>query len=130
MVLAQAHEIHNIANCMFYLYRWTKNFVFGKDITQVPIWVCLPSLPFVYFNPMFLKRIGNSIGKFLLEDEMAANMQLVVHARICVEIDVSQPLPPRIWIGENKECGFWQKLEYEGNNAFCTKCGHLSQRVT
>lgn len=26
MVLAQAHEIHKIANCMFRLYRWTKIF--------------------------------------------------------------------------------------------------------
>lgn len=35
---------------------------------------------------------------------------------------------PRIWVGENKENGFWQKLEYEGNIAFCTKCrllGHV-----
>lgn len=29
MVLAQAHEVHKIANCMFRLYRWTKNFGFG-----------------------------------------------------------------------------------------------------
>lgn len=48
-------------------------------------------LSFVYFNPMFLNRIGNSNGKFLREDEMTANMQLAVQARICVEMDVSQP---------------------------------------
>lgn len=129
MILAQAHEVHNIANCMFRLYRWTKNLVFGKDSTEVPIWMKLPNLPLVYFNPTFLQRIGNSIGKFLRQDENTAHMQLAVHARICVEMDVAQPLPPRIWIGESKDNGFWQKIEYEGNNAFCTKCGLLGHVV-
>lgn len=56
-------------------------------------------------------------------------MHTTVHAWICVELDVAQPLPPRIWIRETKENGFWQKLEYEGNNTFCTKCGLLGHVV-
>lgn len=77
----------------------------------------------------FLQRIGNSIGKFLREDDKTATMHTAVHARICVELDVAQPLPHRIWIGKAKENGFWQKLEYEGNNAFCTKYGLLGHIV-
>lgn len=74
MVLAQAHEVHKIANCMFRLYRWTKNFGFGKYNTEVPVWVRLPNLHFVYFNPSFLHRIGNSIGKLLRQDYHRANL--------------------------------------------------------
>lgn len=89
MVLAQSHEVHKIANCMFRLYRWSKNFVFGKDDTLIPVWVRMPYLPFVYFNPSFLQRIGNSIGKFLREDDKTATMHTEVHDRICVELDVA-----------------------------------------
>lgn len=85
----------------------------------------LPYLPFVYFNPSLLQRIEGSIGKFLRADDKMAVMQTVIHACICVEMDVSNPLPPRILIGENKDNDFSEKLEYEGNNAFCTKYGLL-----
>lgn len=27
--------------------------------------------------------------------------------------------------GSESHIGFWQKMEYEGNNAFCTNCGLL-----
>lgn len=39
-----------------------------------------------------LQSIGNSIGKFLREDEKMAAMQLEVHAHFCVEMNVSKPL--------------------------------------
>lgn len=50
MVLAL--EVHKIANYIR-LYRWSKYFVFGKDDTLIPVWVRLPYLPFIYFNPAF-----------------------------------------------------------------------------
>lgn len=78
-----------------------------------------------YFDPSYLQRIGKSIGKFIREDEKTFVLQLAFQAWICVELDVSKPLPQYIFIGESKEYDFWQKLEYEGNNAFCTKCGLL-----
>lgn len=34
MVLAQAHEVHKIANCMFRLYRWTKILFLEKIIQR------------------------------------------------------------------------------------------------
>lgn len=52
-------------------------------------------------------------------------MQNLSHARICVENDVSKPFLPSIWTGETKEEGFSQRIDFEGNNAFCTKCGLL-----
>lgn len=71
-------------------------YIIGQKVlcTEVPIWLKLPNLPLVYFNPTFLQQIRNSIGKFLHEDENTTYIQLEVHARICVEMDVAKPLPP------------------------------------
>lgn len=111
---------------MFRLFRWTRDFNYTKVMIIVPVWVKLPQLPLIYFNPAYLKRrIGNSIGTFLRADDKTLLMQNIMQARIYLEIDVSKPLQYNVWIGESKEKGFWQKVEYEGNNAFCTHCGLL-----
>lgn len=127
MVLAQAHEIHKIANCMFRLYRWTKKFVFGNDNTQIPIWVRLRCLPYVYFHHFLLQWISSLLGKFLRVHEKMFGMQMAVHAHT-MSIWTYRSLF-RLTFGYERINVFWQKLEYEGNNAFCTKCGLLGQVV-
>lgn len=41
-----------------------------------------------------------------------------------MEVDISKPLPSRVWIGcgKDKESGFWQKLVFESNIDYCPKC--------
>lgn len=47
-----------------------------------------------------------------------------MNARLSVVLDVSKTLARAMNLdGEAKDSGFWQHIEYEGNNAFCTKCG-------
>lgn len=129
MIMEQSHEKHLIETSPLRLFRWTKDFKFGKDSTIVPIWICLPYLPFPLHNPSYLQRIGNTIGKFLRADAPTQRMQNLMQARICVEVDVSKPFVPHIWIGKTKEDGFMQHIDYEGNNAFCTECELLGQVV-
>lgn len=125
MILAQSHVKHIIETSHVRVFRWTKDFKLGKDSTIVRIWSRLPYLLFPLHNPSYLQRIGNTIGKFLRIDGPTQAMQNLMHARICVKIDVSKPFLQSIWIGETKEDGFMQRIDYEGNNAFYTKCGLL-----
>lgn len=109
---------------MFRLFRWSRDFHYTKESTVVPVWVKLPQLPLLYFNPAYLQRIGNSIGSFLRVDEKSrcrtSCMLESVLKWMCHNL-----LQYQIWIDESKESGFWQRIEYEGNNAFCTNCGLL-----
>ena len=43
-------------------------------------------------------------------------------ARVCVEIDLLQPLPSRIWIGNGEHSGFWQQLVPERLPQYCDHC--------
>ncbi|GJU24101.1 ribosomal protein L5 [Tanacetum coccineum] len=38
---------------------------------------------------------------------------------VCMEVDISQPLPSKVWIGTGKDEGFYQKMVFEGKLAFC-----------
>ena len=52
-------------------------------------------------------------------------------ARVCVEIDLGQPLPSWIWISNREHGGFWQQLIPERLPQYCDHCfrqGH--DRVT
>lgn len=55
------------------------------------------------------------------------NLTQQMHARICVELDVSKPMLDTVFLGTSKENGWFQSVEYEGT--FCTYCGLLGHVV-
>ncbi|CAK7327999.1 unnamed protein product [Dovyalis caffra] len=57
-----------------------------------------------------------------LANERTRSFTRPMFACICVVIDVSKHLPSRVWIDCSKENGFWQKVDYEGNLSFCSRC--------
>lgn len=87
-------------------------------ITSKPHCNCLS------FTPCLLKEIVGSFGLFLRADDRTLTLTHPIHARMCIEVDVSKPLPTRVWIRSSKEeeVGFWQKIVYEGNISYCYHC--------
>ncbi|KAH9294216.1 hypothetical protein KI387_040577, partial [Taxus chinensis] len=71
--------------------------------------------------------IENSIGKYIRAVDSSIKMEQMVYARMCVYMDINQPLPAKIMleIGEDK----WeQQIDYENipfRCRFCYKYGHL-----
>lgn len=45
-------------------------------------------------------------------------------ARVCVELDLANPLPNRLWIGTG-DSGLWQPITYENIPEYCTDCNCL-----
>src|SRR4051812_42632536 len=75
-----------------------------------------------------MKTIGNGIGKFLRMDGQTADLSRPSYARICVEIDLLQPLPSKFWMDING--GKWIDIVYERMPLFCSHCriqGHVIQ---
>lgn len=103
MVLVWSNESRVIAMSMsmFMLFWWNKNFEYDKDSTLLLIWIRLPHLPFIYFNPVYLQGTCNTIGNFFRADERTFICEY--HASKDMYSDGSKPLEPTIWIGESKE---------------------------
>ncbi|KAL7129241.1 hypothetical protein ABFS83_13G052100 [Erythranthe nasuta] len=91
MIATLATDSHIIGTSMFRMTRWANDFKFEKDSPIVATWIKLPRLPFYYFTLPYLERTCNYIGKHLRADEKSINLQNLIHARICVDVDVSVP---------------------------------------
>ncbi|KAI9075696.1 hypothetical protein K1719_042312 [Acacia pycnantha] len=100
--------------------RWRPNFNPWKADLQCVIaaWVRIPDLPFEFYNVESLRRIGNMIGKMIKVDRSTSIYDKGGFARICVEIDLKQPLLPTYLVfGEERP------IVYEGLHHVCFSCG-------
>ena len=76
-----------------------------------------------------LAMIGNSIGRHLGVAKDTMEVSMAVYARICVEMDLSQPLPIEMEI-ELAGLSWIQQLDYEALPFRCRVChkhGHLAR---
>ena len=67
--------------------------------------------------------MGQKLGKLLKVDAITSAAIRGRYARICVQINIANPLPKRVKIGS-----FWQDIVYENLPMLCYKCGRIGHR--
>ncbi|KAH7528625.1 hypothetical protein FEM48_Zijuj05G0092000 [Ziziphus jujuba var. spinosa] len=92
-------------------------------IRRMVIWVRLPYLSFEYYNRSILTQIGNLFGRTLKINNTTEMANRGKFARLCVEMDISKPLVPKLVIGSRI-----QNVEYEGLGMICFHCGLIGHR--
>ena len=92
-------------------------------ISNMAVWIYLEQLPIEYYHPEFLKHISHKLGKLLKVDAFTSAAIRGRYARVCVQINMVNPLPKRVKIGT-----FWQDIVYENLPMLCYRCGRLSHR--
>ncbi|XP_071933172.1 uncharacterized protein [Coffea arabica] len=110
------------------IFKWTPSFSVDIELPLASIWVSLPQLPVHLFNKGPLFSIARLLGEPLKIDASTASLNRPSVARFCVEVNLQQELPDKVWIG-NGASGFWQAVEYENLPGYCSACsklGHLS----
>ena len=68
-------------------------------VTTTAVWIRLEQLPIEYYHPEFLKHVGNKLGKLLKIDAITNAAIWGRYARVCVQINTTDPLPKRVRIG-------------------------------
>jgi hypothetical protein len=120
---------YTIRNMPMLLRDWKPDFSLKRDLLRtLPIWIKLPQLPLHLWGIKSLSKIGSAIGNPLVTDECTAHKLRVSYARMLVEVDVTQDLPPDITIRDNEGNKLKQLIEYEWKPLFCNKCqklGHI-----
>ena len=89
------------------VFRWTREFHVHRKSSLVPVWVNLPNLPIHYFDKHSLFSILSPVGRPLFLDLATVAGTRPSVAKVCVEIDVSKHVIPRIWVAVEGESGFW-----------------------
>ncbi|CAL1407456.1 unnamed protein product [Linum trigynum] len=104
--------------------QWTPKFKASDPLPKTMIvWVQLPALKIHFYHKEVLTTLGNLIGRTIKLDYHTLTQQRAKFARIAVEVDISRPLVPRIWLDDE-----WQKVEYENLPEVCFKCGKIGHR--
>ncbi|KAI9100936.1 hypothetical protein K1719_024060 [Acacia pycnantha] len=100
--------------------RWRPNFNPWKADLQrkIAAWIRLPDVPFEFYNVESLRRIGNMVGRMIKLDRSTSVYDKGGFARMCVEIDLQQPLLPTY-----KVFGEERPIVYEGLHQVCFSCG-------
>ncbi|CAH9085074.1 unnamed protein product [Cuscuta epithymum] len=104
--------------------RWTPSFSGDRDSPFAPVWVKLDGLPIHLHDLRALSCIASLLGRPIRIDEPTATFSRPSTARICIEIDISKPLPSNIWIN-NGDSGFYQSVLYENLPMFCCNCSRF-----
>jgi hypothetical protein len=98
---------------------WSPNFHPASDtIKEVAVWLRISGLPIEYYDSRALKFIGNRIGKTVKVDKNTLSLERGKYARLCVQVNLSQPLLAMFTIKGRK-----YNIEYEGLHMLCTICG-------
>ncbi|CAI0389970.1 unnamed protein product, partial [Linum tenue] len=110
---------------IFYHYiavkQWTPKFRVSDPLPRkMIVWVQLPALQVHFYNREVLILIENLIGRTIKLDYHTLNQQRAKFARLAVEVDLSKPLIPRIYLDDE-----WQRIEYENLSVVCFDCGKI-----
>lgn len=106
----------------FRAIQWTSSFDKKNESPVVHRWVRLSNLPINFCAPKCMEGIGNAITKFVAVDERTIRKISPGTDRLCIELDLSKPIPQRVWLGTSIDKGFWQRIITEGRLDYCTVC--------
>ncbi|CAI0476135.1 unnamed protein product [Linum tenue] len=87
--------------------------------------VHLPELKIHFYHKEVLTSLGNLIARTIKLDYHTLTQQRAKFVRLAVEVDISKPLVPRIWLDDD-----WQPVVYENLPVVCFECGKISHAST
>nr|KYP73208.1 hypothetical protein KK1_005823 [Cajanus cajan] len=98
---------------------WSPEFVASATkVDSTPVWVRFPGLGVMFYDESVLLTIASAIGKPIKVDLNTLNMTRGRFARVCVEINLNEPVVGRFFLN-----GVWYNVEYEGLHLLCSSCG-------
>lgn len=87
------------------------------------VWVRFSELPLELFDEESSICYGKHVGKTMKIDKITLQADRGKYARVCMEVDLSEPLVPFISI-----LGCLQRVEYEGPFVICFDCEKYSHK--
>ena len=110
---------------------WHMSFNSAEEIpSRVPVWVRLPRLPLEFWREDIFHSISMLLGKPVGSATQTQDRKVISFARICVEVDLNNPLPDSMEICMGS-ISWIQQLDYETLPFRCRLCheyGHLLRR--
>ncbi|EOA15236.1 hypothetical protein CARUB_v10028633mg, partial [Capsella rubella] len=104
---------------------WSPEFEPSRDdIVTTPVWVRFSNLPVALYHQTILLGLAQALGKPLRVDTNTLNFERARFPRVCVEVDLSQPLKGSFMLNGERYFVF-----YEGLTSICSGCGIFGHMV-
>ncbi|XP_073273383.1 uncharacterized protein [Primulina huaijiensis] len=109
--------------------KWTPEFNLQEESPIAPVWIRFPGLPLHLFSKPSLFALAKIVGKPVKMDDHTADSSRGAFARVCVEINVLEPLVKEIWVGWGDHA---QEIEviYERIPGYCMDCKMLGHSTS
>ncbi|CAN1729268.1 hypothetical protein LINPERHAP1_LOCUS551 [Linum perenne] len=108
------------------VHQWDHSFRVSNDLPKKMVaWVRFPHLPIHFYHVEVLTSLGNLVGKTIKIDFNTQRAERGKFARIAIELDLSEPLPPVVLLD-----GAHQIVEYENLPTLCFECGRVGHDST
>ncbi|KAL0415060.1 UNVERIFIED_CONTAM: hypothetical protein Slati_3337900 [Sesamum latifolium] len=106
------------------VFKWSPTFNSHIESPIAPVWIKFPELPCHLLEKNALFGIASLIGKPFRMDEPLADLSRPSMARVCVELDLTAPRIPAIFL-EVDDLTIRQSVIYENCPLYCSQCKHL-----
>jgi len=99
--------------------QWSSKFnATTATIDKTMVWIRIPRLNIVYYDKSLLWALASMVGNPVKVDLHTLKVARGRFARMCVEIDLTNPVVGRVGINSD-----WYRVQYEGLHIICTHCG-------
>ncbi|XP_042027199.1 uncharacterized protein LOC121774377 [Salvia splendens] len=106
------------------MFKWTPNFDLYFETPIAAVWCNLHALPIHLFEESMLFSIGKLFGEPIQIDHNTITRARMSYARICIEIDISKPVPGKCMLrlgGKDITLQVrWDKIPH-----YCSACKHV-----
>ncbi|XP_028753465.1 uncharacterized protein LOC114713055 [Neltuma alba] len=104
---------------------WNQDFDPDEEkITKIAAWIRISKLPLDYYDKGILYVLGSQVGRVLKVNMNTLRRTKGHFARLCVELDLNEPLRPLILIN-----GKERRIQYESIHLVCLECGRYGHDV-
>ncbi|XP_039115502.1 uncharacterized protein LOC120250779 [Dioscorea cayenensis subsp. rotundata] len=114
-----------VAGRILQLAPWKESFqpAFEK-LSMAAVWIQIFHLPMELWTGDILEMVASQFGRVLKVDDHSLDRSRAKFARVCVEVDLSQPLQLGTWVNYGDHSVFVLIL-YEKLPVFCYRCGRI-----
>ncbi|GKV48717.1 hypothetical protein SLEP1_g55521 [Rubroshorea leprosula] len=92
---------------------------------KTAVWVKLHGVPIVCFHEAICLYLGSKIGRPIKVDPTTLLAARGKFARVCIEVDLSQPLPSSVDLDLEELPQSLISVEFEGLHKICFQCGEF-----
>ena len=107
------------------LKKWSPDLLWQEvDFSRSTFWVQIHGLPGLWQKPEHLRCIGSEVGEVLAsESDIGVSLPWKKFYRLRIDVDISKPLKPGVFLPRNGRDDLWIALKYEKLPDSCFNCG-------